>query len=106
MRPIDVVNNLSNHDFDIGSYHLVEAECKVCIEALNKYIVEQKEKSMLLELYSKNVKFKSYVDAYCVKHDVNFEEALNHLIVKEYGNKLHEELIEQEKAYADNNREN
>lgn len=38
MRPIDVLNNLKNHTLWPQSYHLSEAEAKVCVEALENYI--------------------------------------------------------------------
>lgn len=34
MRPIDVLNNIKGHDYDISSYSLSRAEADVCIRAL------------------------------------------------------------------------
>ena len=34
MRPIDVLNNIKGHDYDISGYSLSRAEADVCIRAL------------------------------------------------------------------------
>ena len=38
MRPVDVLNNLRGHILWPQSYHLSEAEARVCVEALENYI--------------------------------------------------------------------
>lgn len=37
MRPVDVLNNLRGHALWPQSYHLSEAEARVCIDALDQY---------------------------------------------------------------------
>ena len=39
MRPIDVLNNLKNHQYSWPqSYHMSESEAKICIDALTYLI--------------------------------------------------------------------
>ena len=38
MRPVDVLNNIRNNDYDIRGYSLNKAEADVVIEALSQYI--------------------------------------------------------------------
>lgn len=36
MRPVDVLTNLKNHDFDTSNYPLRKAESDVCMDAIKK----------------------------------------------------------------------
>jgi hypothetical protein len=36
-------------------------------------------------LYETNMDFKTYVDRYCTKHNLTVEQALEHRIIKLYG---------------------
>lgn len=53
------------------------------------------EKSTMKNLYINNKGFKTYVDKYCKKYmegrSITVEEALQHVIVKEYGEMCREE---------------